>query len=130
MKDNNTKLILIRVEVIYGLAQNLSKSACSAIRLYFTLSLDFSVHISSTTPIVRRSRSRMEIPTSQHRRRNSGVVISRSLLPVLFLPLHPSSGCHPKAPGSAEAPGRSRTSQTDPATRRWSSEWKGLHGRP
>ena len=130
MKDNNTKLILIRVEVIYGLAQNLSKSAWSAIRLYFTPSLDFSVQISSTSPIVRMSRSLMEIPTSQHRRRNSGVVISRSLLPVLFLLVHPSSGCRPTVPESAVAPGRLRTSRTGPATRRWSSEWKDPRDKP
>ena len=110
--------------------QNLSKSACSATLLYFTPSLDFSVQISSTSPIVTRSRSLMEIPTSQHRRRNSGVVISRSLLPVLFLPAHPSSGCRPTAPGSAGVPGRSRTSRTGRATRRWFSGWRDLHDKP
>ena len=122
------KLLVVIVELIEY--QNLSKSAWSASLLYFTPSLDFSVQISSTSPIVRRSRSRIEIPTSQHRRRNSGVVISRSLLPVLFLPLRPSSGCRPTAPGSAGAPGRLRTSRTDPATHRWSWGWKDPREKP
>ena len=44
--------------------QNLSKSLWSATLAYFTPSLAFSVHISKTSPIVRRSRSLIEIPTS------------------------------------------------------------------
>src|SRR5699024_5624557 len=79
-------------------------------------SLDFSVHISRTSPIVSRSRSRIEIPSSTLRRRNSGVVISRSLLPIFFLTSHPSQGSHPIVPESAAAPHKWRTYQTDPAS--------------
>ena len=38
-----------------------------------------STNISFTMPMVSRSRSRMEIPSCTHRRRNRGVVISRSV---------------------------------------------------
>ena len=129
-QSNFNSMLIYHLHSWASVRQNLSKSACSASLLYFTPSLDFSVQISSTSPIVTRSRSRIEIPTSQHRRRNSGVVISRSLLPVLFLPARPSSGCRPTAPGSAGAPGRSRTSRTDPATHRWSWGWKDPREKP
>src|SRR5699024_7248152 len=68
------------------------------------------------SPIVSKSRSRMEIPSSTLRRRNSGVVISRSLLPIFFLTSHPSQGSRPTVPESAAAPHKWRTYRTDPAS--------------
>src|SRR5699024_2602442 len=95
-----------------------------------TPSLDFSVHISRTSPIVSRSRSRMEIPSSTLRRRNSGVVISRSLLPIFFLTSHPLQGSHPTVPKSAAALHKWRTYQTDPASPLYSQGYCYPHGRP
>ena len=60
--------------------QNLSKSSCVATFLHpLYSSFLLSTNISFTIPIVSRSRSRMEIPSCTHRRRNRGVVISRSV---------------------------------------------------
>ena len=69
--------------------QNTSKSCWLASRMtacvsYFSPSFPFSVQISSTIPMVRRSRSVKDSPTSRHRRRNSAVVISRLLLRGFF----------------------------------------------
>ncbi len=58
--------------------QKRSKSSCDATCRYVAPSFAFSVHISSTRPMDSRSRSAMETPSSTQRRRNSGVVISRS----------------------------------------------------
>ena len=62
-----------------SLTHQRSKSSCVATVAYSTLSFPFSVQMSSTRPIVRRSRSGMDIPTSIHRSRKSGVVNSRSV---------------------------------------------------
>ena len=48
------------------------------------LSFHFSTKISRTMPIVSRSRSRIDIPTSTQRSRNRAVVISRPLFACFF----------------------------------------------
>ena len=101
-------------------------SACVS---YFSPSFPFSVQISSTIPMVRRSRSESDNPTSRHRRRNSAVVISRLLLRGFFLASTSVIRLVPQSSKSPAAPHRWKTYQTARATHRSSSGWSGQHGR-